>query len=1233
MKKVKFVYLLLAFTMVFSMFTWGNEHVGAEGTNLALFKTASASSIFSSAYSADKAIDGLNNKDDTENAWASANGQSTVNQWWKVDLGQTSNIGKVNVVFRSVNGIAYYVPKSITFQVSNDGTNWTTVISKSTNVPTEGSAYNSTPYTYTLNQSGRYVRLLFETGSQNILVELSEVDLNPANLALNKMASASSMFSSAYSAAKAVDGLDNKDDTENAWASANGQSTVNQWWRVDLGQTSNIGKVNVVFRSVNGIAYYVPKSITFQVSNDGTNWTTVISKSTNVPTEGSAYNSTPYTYTLNQSGRYVRLLFETGSQNILVELSEVEAYLRASSSAIPFYDTFDAGTLGVGWVADKDPRASISVSDGMLNITGPVNAYAHIERAIDDDNVRVGANLTTLDGGWSWGTGVALYWDKLNWVKITNYPYEGGLGGWYGAAGGGGKHYVEESIGGVVTSYNFAPSYGRQFRRLAIEIGVDCIRYLASNDGVKWTAIRTANRPSSLLGRAPSKFIIGRGYSDGAAYPGDDMDNSYAAVGSSATTYVKDSFIEYTPGSSLYLSDVEKNELAIWGRDWKGEDILSEPGDPTFDRVGSLFPKMKYSREIIGVKNSTQDIGVAFDGSLQFNNAITSDYSNPNIANVGIWEVTSAPSIRLGFEPGTVKKSLLNGLPIVTCTYDDFDGLQYEQTVYGASLNQSPTELVYAYSRMKVTNPGASSKTIGLRFRKNTTSVSADWSLVIPAGGSQSVYIKVPFTFASITKVDAIEYDFNYNYVRDYWTNLLSQGMTVNTPEQRVNEAYRAWRSYAFLNADGQNLFDGSGFYDMEYGYSAQHQIRALDQDGYHADADVYLRKSLSQVSPAGLYTENFGVADQGALLTSLAHHYKLTRDAAFMSYAKPIVVNMANWIKNTRAAQTGTGALHGLIYYAPYADHPAPAYAYFTDTSLCKGLEDAIEALQLAGYTADANLFVAEAADYRSDILASMNASVFVHDGFTYLPMFPQTHEAILASNYRADDYYGMNLSMVLDTNFLDPNSTLAQILINTLEKRGGLSLGALAWRGGIDHAYALGYLDNVMQRNETEKGVLGLYGWLAYGVSQDTYGGVEITNHLFGDNHPTLPHGFSNGEQMRLLQMMLLRTVGNELIVGQSIPRNWFEDGKTIQVQNAPSKFGPLSYTMSSNAASNKITVTLTPPTRNAPSSIKVKLRHPQSKSIVGVTVNGVTHTNFSGETITLQGLSGTTTLVANY
>jgi hypothetical protein len=153
------------------------------------------------------------------------------------------------------------------------------------------------------------------------------------DIALGKTVTASSSYSAGFGPGKAVDGKYFADDMTNAWAS--GSTHTGAWWQVDLGAVTPISSARIQFRgypntSSQLVFQQVPESITFQVSNDGTNWTTVTSKSANVPTSGTAYSQTLYSYPLNTSGRYLRLLFEDGSQGgdwaVLDELGEVEVY-------------------------------------------------------------------------------------------------------------------------------------------------------------------------------------------------------------------------------------------------------------------------------------------------------------------------------------------------------------------------------------------------------------------------------------------------------------------------------------------------------------------------------------------------------------------------------------------------------------------------------------------------------------------------------------------------------------------------------------------------------------------------------------------------------------------------------------------------------------------------------------------------------------------------------------------
>ena len=148
---------------------------------------------------------------------------------------------------------------------------------------------------------------------------------------------ASSEFSADCHAGKACDGVRASQDENNFWASANRQD-VGAWWRKDLGNKLSIEKIRIQFRGFDGRYHFVPKTITFQVSDDGKTWTTAVSKSADVPANNSPYAATMHTYDINAKGRYVRVLFEDGTDdevnnNKVVELVEVEV-VRAGSAPV-----------------------------------------------------------------------------------------------------------------------------------------------------------------------------------------------------------------------------------------------------------------------------------------------------------------------------------------------------------------------------------------------------------------------------------------------------------------------------------------------------------------------------------------------------------------------------------------------------------------------------------------------------------------------------------------------------------------------------------------------------------------------------------------------------------------------------------------------------------------------------------------------------------------------------------
>jgi hypothetical protein len=87
----------------------------------------------------------------------------------------------------------------------------------------------------------------------------------------------------------------------------------------------------------------------------------------------------------------------------------------------------------------------------------------------------------------------------------------------------------------------------------------------------------------------------------------------------------------------------------------------------------------------------------------------------------------------------------------------------------------------------------------------------------------------------------------------------------------------------------------------------------------------------------------------------------------------------------------------------------------------------------------------------------------------------------------------------------------------------------------------------------------------------------------------------------------LMFVMERGDELWLAPLVSNRWLEDGQRIEVRNAPTRFGAVSYTIASAAATDSITAKIEPPTRVLPKCLVLRVRHPAGKPIRAVTING--------------------------
>jgi PKD repeat protein len=246
-----------------------SSSVANPGANLALNRPAVASSTEGPAWAvAASAFDGV-----LTSRWASL---ATDAQWIYVDLGASYDINRVVLTWEAAYG------KSYDIQVSADAVTWTKIYGT-----TNG---NGGVETLNVVGTGRYVRMQGiqrGTGYGYSLFEFA-VHGTPAivgNKALNRPAVASSIEGAGLAASFAVDGNSNT-----RWASL---ATDAQWIYVDLGSVMSVNGVVLHWEAAYG------KSYNIQVSNDATNWTTVLP----VTNGNGGYDDLP----LSASGRYVRV--------------------------------------------------------------------------------------------------------------------------------------------------------------------------------------------------------------------------------------------------------------------------------------------------------------------------------------------------------------------------------------------------------------------------------------------------------------------------------------------------------------------------------------------------------------------------------------------------------------------------------------------------------------------------------------------------------------------------------------------------------------------------------------------------------------------------------------------------------------------------------------------------------------------------------------------------------------
>lgn len=556
-----------------------------------------------------------------------------------------------------------------------------------------------------------------------------------------------------------------------------------------------------------------------------------------------------------------------------------------------------------------------------------------------------------------------------------------------------------------------------------------------------------------------------------------------------------------------------------------------------------------------------------------------------------------------------------------------------------------------------------------------------DWSLELPPGQTHTMQLLLPsVTLASDEEIERLgRQDFTTAsaQLRTFWSHLAENSTKIETPEPWLNDFYKAHLRHMEINCTRdpkapRRHSHVSSFLYGDFINESVMMVSDLDRRGCRTTAEQCLQMWLDFQgtrplpgdfkSRDGVFYGSDGHEDggynkhHGYALWGMAEHWRYTRDRAWMERSAEKLIKACDWIirerkQTMRTRPDGSRPIeYGFLPIGGLED--VQDYWYWLATNACGvwGFDALAEALADYGH-AEAPRLVAEAKAYHEDVRRAFEEArirtpvVRLRDG-TYVPKYPShLHERGRAVGWIRETLEGSVLLLL--TGLVDPHSPQATWIYKDFEdnlfisdqygysipvfdefwfSRGGFSMQANL----LDTPYCYLLSDDVPH----------FVRCFFNGFASAFYPQIRMCNEHSG---PEL--GYPAGDHLKTsdeaqvtywLRLMFVHERGDDLWLGQALPRYWLADGRSVAIQQAASHFGPLSLRIRSEAAQGRITAVFTPPDRNPPQKIYLRLRHPEGKPLQGVLLNGQKYDQFDAqkEWVILPGtLQGEQTVVGQY